>query len=132
MSEVVLKQSACYLSTPEHVRSFFGRFVYIYTGKGQLILTAAALRFVEAIGPVVEIPLDSIVEISIGRYSRFAKPLGLDYLSIRHQARGQEQTTLLTPTRSWTTPTWQTNKIVADWLDALRTAALKHSQPMES
>ena len=30
-------RSACYRSTPEHVQSFIGRFIYIYTDKGELI-----------------------------------------------------------------------------------------------
>ena len=37
MSEAVcLKRSACYLSTPEHIRSFVGQFIYIYTDKGDV------------------------------------------------------------------------------------------------
>jgi hypothetical protein len=44
-SETIVKQSNCYLSTPEHVSSFFGRFIYIYTDKGELRLTESCLEF---------------------------------------------------------------------------------------
>jgi hypothetical protein len=117
-----LKRSVCYLSSPEHVRSFVGRFIYIYTDKGELLLTETALRFVGKSGLPVEISFDSIADISVGHYSRLAKPTRLDYIAVRHRNGGTERTTLLTPTRSWATPTWETNKIVAEWVDALQAA----------
>ena len=40
-----IKHSVCYLSTPEHVRSFIGRFFYIYTDKGELALGEDSITF---------------------------------------------------------------------------------------
>jgi hypothetical protein len=118
--DMPLKRAACYLSTPSHVRSFVGRFVYIYTDKGELTLTETALWFVGKDGLPIVIPLDSVTALGVGHYSRIAKPLRLDYLAVRHRDGGREGTTLFTPTRSWMTPVWQTNRIVAEWADALR------------
>jgi len=130
MSEVACwKRSACYLSTPEHVRSFIGRFIYLYTDKGELCLTETALRFVGKSGLPVEISLDSITDVSVGHYSRWAKPFRLDHIAVRHRNGGTERTTLLTPTRSWATPTWETNKIVAEWVDALKTNWSRQAEP---
>ena len=75
MTEPALKsQELCYLSTPEHNRSFVGKFIYIYTDKGTLTLTKSALQFEKSSGLVMVIPLASIGNIEIGEYSRWAKP----------------------------------------------------------
>lgn len=117
-----VKRSACYLSTPEHLRSFVGRFIYIYADKGELALTDHDLTFVGKDGLPLVIALKSIAEIRLGHYSRWAKPLRLDYLAVRC---GNEQVILLTPTTSWATPVWHTNKIVAEWKSVLETAVPK-------
>ncbi len=111
--------SYCYLSTPEHIRSFFGSFIYIYTDRGELCLTDTALQFVGKSGSPVEILLRSITDICVGNYSRWAKPIRLDYIAVRYQSGEKERTLLFTPTRSWLTPVWETNKIVAEWVRAL-------------
>ena len=80
--DMPLKRAACYLSTPSHVRSFVGRFVYIYTDKGELTLTETALWFVGKDGLPIVIPLDSVTALGVGHYSRIAKPLRLDYLAV--------------------------------------------------
>jgi hypothetical protein len=128
MSDVTFwKRSPCYLSTPEHLRSFVGLFFYIYTAKGELCLTETALGFIGRSGVSVDISLDSIVNVSVGHYSRWAKPARLDYIAISYQNGGTERTTLFTPTRSWATPVWETNKIVADWVDTLETACSRYA-----
>ena len=40
-----LKTATSYISTPSHLRSFYGRFFYIYTGNGQLVLDDKQLTF---------------------------------------------------------------------------------------
>jgi hypothetical protein len=123
MAKVVpSKRSACYLSTPEHIRTFVGQFIYIYTDKGDLELTDSMLRFVNKGGLSLDIPLSSIVEARIDSYPRWAKPIRLDYISVRYRHDDTERTTLFTPTVWWMTPVWETNKLVADWMAALEAA----------
>jgi hypothetical protein len=129
--ETVVKRSACYCSTPEHLRRFIGR-LYIYTDKGELSLTASSITFAGKNPPPLVFPLDSILHLGVGHYSRWAKPLGLDYISVHHRLRDVEQILLLTPTRSWATATWETNKIVADWFAALEAARACHSHRRSS
>lgn len=124
-----LKRSFCYLSTPEHVCSFVGRFLYIYTDRGELHLSETALRFVGKSGVPMEIALDSIADIGVGQYSRWAKPIRLDYIAVRHRHGGEERTVLLTPTPSWLLPTWRTNTVVAEWVEALQAARSKFAAP---
>jgi hypothetical protein len=123
MREVVpSKRSACYLTTPEHTRTFVGQYIYIYTDKGELELTDSALHFVSKGGLRMDIPLSSIIEVRIDHYSRWAKPIRLDYIAVRYRHDGTERTVFLTPTVWWMTPVWETNKLVADWLASIEAA----------
>jgi hypothetical protein len=120
----VIKRSVCYVSTPEHIRSFYGRFIWIYTGKGELTLTESALEFLNESGLLLEIPLISITDIEVGHYSRWAKPFRLDYISVSYLKRGRERMILFTPPGplAWMTSVWKTNKIVAEWVMTLQDA----------
>ena len=96
MAKTISTQDCCYLSTPRHVRRIF---------------TSKKTSF--------EIPLNSITDISTGHYSRIAKPIRLDYIAVKYSHEGKDETILLTPTESWLTPVWKTNKLVADWISLL-------------
>lgn len=118
MVETIRTQECCYLSTPKHVRSFAGRFIYIYTAKGSLRLTSESLIFTST-KTSFEIPVNSITDISSGHYSRLAKPIRLDYIAIKYSRQGRDETILLTPTQHWATPVWKTNKLVSSWISSL-------------
>jgi serine/threonine protein kinase len=120
----LLKVSGCYYATPEHLRSFVGRFLYIYSGKGKLCLDEEKLTFTSEWFSTV-IPLKAIQNLRIGSYSRFAKPTGLDYLVVEYKSNDGIQRILLTPALSPFTPTWTTNERVAEWLIAIRQAVAK-------
>ncbi|MFC1452386.1 hypothetical protein ACFLSJ_03470 [Verrucomicrobiota bacterium] len=120
-------QTYCYLSTQEHIHSFIGRFIYIYTDKGEVSLTTDHVRFTGKSGIPIEIPVVAIKDIQVGHYSRWAKPFRLDYIKVRFQDEERERTVLLTPTRSWAMPTWETNKIVSKWVELLRDAQTRHA-----
>ncbi|HEV3384788.1 MAG TPA: hypothetical protein VG097_08225 [Gemmata sp.] len=114
-------QACCYFSTPEHVRSFVGRFLWIYTGKGSLNLTPETL-ICEVSNLVCEIPLRSIRGIEVGHYSRWAKPIKLNYIELTYMSQLLEKTVLFTPTHSWATPVWKTNALVESWTEWLEEA----------
>jgi len=124
MSETIREQKCCYLSTPEHIRSFKGIMLYIYTDKGELSLSSESLVFTSK-KTSIEIPVDLITEINSGHYSRIAKPIRLDYIAVTHHLKGIEETILLTPTQSWATPVWKTNKLVESWKASLEKATHK-------
>jgi hypothetical protein len=68
-------------STPEYLRTFRGRFLYIYQAKGELRLDAETLRF--SIGwQMVTIPLTSIRVLAHGDYPTGAKPAPQSYIGI--------------------------------------------------
>lgn len=106
------------MTTPEHNASFVGRFVYIYKGKGSLTLTEDKLIFIGK-SSTTEIPVIAIHKIDIGHYSRFAKPIRLDYLAVTYRTFDQIEVIMFTPTNSWRTPVWKTNKCVSSWVELL-------------
>ncbi len=118
MTEVIREQENCYLTTPEHQSSFWGRYVYVYTAMGSLQLTTEFLTF-KSKKTSFKIDLKSINDISIGHYSRLAKPFRLDYISITYKPDSKKKTKFLTPAGSWAASTWSTNKVVADWKSTL-------------
>lgn len=124
MTEAIRIQECCYLSTPKHIHSFIGRFIYIYTAKGDLRLMPDLLIFTSK-KKSFEISLDLITDISSGHYSRWAKPCRLDYIAITYCCCGKDETVLLTPAKSWLVPVWKTNKIVASWMKLLKDSIRK-------
>ena len=112
----------CYISTPEHLRTFIGRIVYIYTGQGELRLDAESLTFVSNLQFTV-IPLGDIRELGIGHYSRLAKPVRLDYLAVTFEQTGERRTLLFTPcVRGGISLPMEVNPRVSEWLQAVREA----------
>ncbi|MBE7502511.1 MAG: serine/threonine protein kinase [Verrucomicrobiales bacterium] len=116
------KTSLCYVSTPEYLRTLRGRFVYIYQGNGQLRLDDRNLSFNSGWHSVT-IPLTSIGSLARGEHSLAAKPIPLHYLEVAFEDHGTTRTLLFTPTRSGLLPAWETNQDVAEWLNAIQTAA---------
>jgi serine/threonine protein kinase len=111
----------CYVSTPEHVRSFVGRFLYIYQGKGELRLNATSLQFTRK-WQSVTIPLGAITGLGLGHYAPEAKPAKLYFVQVSFTEHGRNRTLLFTPCESALAPAWDTNRIVQDWHDAIQAA----------
>jgi serine/threonine protein kinase len=113
-----------YVSSLQHLRSFYGTFWYIYEGKGRLQLDAGELTYSDHKDSLC-ISLHTIRGIRIGQYSRFAKPLGLDYISITYADGEIIRTRLFTPCTSPFAPTWKTNRLVAEWFYVIQAAIRK-------
>lgn len=117
----------CYISTPAHNRSFIGRFLYIYTGTGTIKLTDESLQFTYKAGDLLEIPIGNITDVSRGSFSRWAKPLRLDYIAVTYQLGHTPKTNYFTPTTSPATPTWKTNEQVGHWISKINDARTRQS-----
>ncbi len=116
-----LKSAACYICSPEHRFSLRGNF-YIFTSKGHLALDATTLNFLSD-AEQIRIPLRAILQIGIGHYSAFAKPVRLDFFSVVWDEAGVVRTRLFTPHQSPLSLAWETNNVVAEWAAAVRVAA---------
>ena len=121
VAENTRTQACCYFSTPEHVGSFVGRFIWIYRAKGSLTLNPEAL-ICEVSNLTCEIPLRSIQRVEVGHYSRWSKPIRLKYIALDYESHGKGRAVLLTPTQSWAMPTWKTSAMVESWAAWIREA----------
>ena len=115
------KVSLCYITTPEHLRSLWGRLIYIYKGKGELRLDAETLSF-HSTWPTVTIPLASIQKLAMGDYPVSAKPVPLHYLSVTFTEGSASRTLLFTPVWTAVMNPWEANQIAEEWLSVLRDA----------
>ncbi len=110
----------CNMATPEHIKSWFGQFVFIYKAQGPIYLSDKKLifkpkvKYVRKVG-VVEIQLEEIVSITKGSYSRWAKPIRLDFLEIIYKSDGIEEGIIVTPMEFYSDTVWDSNKHVERW-----------------
>lgn len=119
MSEDLRYQRKCYYASSAYSESFWGKFIYIYQGKGHLHLTKTSLSL-ERSPENIEIPLSAIEDIRLDRFSSWAKPLGLSRLTVSY-TQGSELTTIhLVPHESPFDPTTITSKLVASLYETLR------------
>lgn len=120
MGEIIRSQPSCYYATPEHLSSVWGRYAYIYSGKGMLILTDETLAL-RGKALELDIPLKSIKGIGVETYSSWAKPMGLARLAVHYHRDDWTDTIYLIPAESPLAPTWETSKLVEDWYGTLST-----------
>ena len=113
--------SMCYVSTPEHLRSFRGRFLYIYKGKGELRLDNESLSF-HSDWPAMVIPLSSIRKIAQGDYPYSAKPVPIHFIEVTFAEHGVERTAAVHPSPRRGHVPAEANRFVAEWLSALQEA----------
>ncbi|PAW84054.1 MAG: hypothetical protein B9S33_12575 [Pedosphaera sp. Tous-C6FEB] len=116
------KTANAYLSSPDWLGSLRGK-LWVYTGKGTLVLTSDQLAFTDAqTGAPISIPLAAIRDVSLGNYPWLTKPAALHYLSVTWEENGLTRCHYFTPNRGWFQPVWETNPVVIDWHQALRAA----------
>jgi len=116
-----VKTSSCYVSTPDYLRSFRGRFLQINQGKGELRLDSEALSF-QSGWQMVTIPLASIRKLAQGDYPATAKPLALNYMAVTFDQHGASRTLLFTPFEREGVSVQRTNAVVQAWLSTLQEA----------
>jgi hypothetical protein len=118
MADDIRFQRKCYYASARYSASFWGKYVWLYQGKGSLRLTKAAL-FLEGRSRELEIPLHAIKSIGLGRFSTLSKPFGLSYLIVRYTQDGEPEVLHLVPYESALNPTWTTSKLVDSWHETL-------------
>ena len=116
-----LRSSRCYITTGEHMDSWWRRYLYMYSGQGRLTLDSSKLAFIGTFGDTV-IPLAAIRDLRIGQYPRFMKPHGLDFIRVTFEGGGRTRSLCFIPNEGPWEPTWDTNAIVAEWFSAIREA----------
>ena len=111
-------QPKCYYASSDYSKSFWGKYIYIYQGKGSLHLKTDSLCLENCSQPV-EIPFHAIESICLSRFSSWAKPLGLSRLTVTYVQEGESKTIHLVPYESAFDPTTVTSEITASWHQTL-------------
>lgn len=119
MEQQILFQKVCYHSSPEYQNTFFGKYFYIYQSKGKVTLTNLYLRY-RSKKFNFDIRIESILDMRIGRFKWYQKPIELDYLEITFMDEMGFRTVLLVPTESALMFVWNTNKIIKNWYKAIQ------------
>jgi hypothetical protein len=112
-----------YVSDPEYSRSFVGRWLWIYRSKGilelgddQILITCGKIKLV--------IARSDIRGLSLGTFSRIAKPIPLHYIRLDYEEDPYIRSVYVVPwipgRSPWLIPVWTTNKNTGDFLDLLK------------
>jgi hypothetical protein len=118
MSQEIRSQRKCYYASAGYSASLWGKFGYLYEGKGRLRLTTDGLGL-EVGGRDLTIPFGAIKGIGLGRFSSWSKPFGLEYLAVRYQRDGDLETIRLVPHEGPLDPSWSTSELVESWFRTL-------------
>ncbi len=119
MSDELRFQRKCYYASADYAESFWGKYIYIYQGKGSLRLTRNSLCL-EGSPQAIDIPFEAVNSITLDRFSSWAKPLGLSRLTVNYVREGQPRTIHLVPYESVFDSTEVTSDLVASWHETLR------------
>jgi serine/threonine protein kinase len=117
-----IRMGQSYVTTPEELATFDGQFS-LYRRKNQMNLDESQLIFARA-RTITAIPLAAIRDLSIGRYPRAMNPVGIDFISVTYDERGQARRLLFTPFQGVFGLPSQFNQYVAEWFDEIRDAAV--------
>ena len=114
------QETSCYYSSPRHQNTIWGRFFYIYEGRGLLSANSEGLRLIRG-SETLRIPFKNIKSVGLGQFSKYSKPGGLTYLDVKYATEeGDFDEIYLVPFHSMFDPTWTTSQIVLSWLETLR------------
>ena len=95
-SRPTLKTSTAYVSTPDYLRTFRGRFFNIHQGKGELRLDNESLSFRSG-WQMVTIPLTAVTRLAQGHYPNTAKPVPLKFMAVTFEQQDVSRTLLFSP-----------------------------------
>ncbi|EDY22419.1 serine/threonine protein kinase [Chthoniobacter flavus Ellin428] len=116
----VLKIGMAYVTTPDQLRTFEGRF-FLHRTNTQLHLDEQQLSFALARTPT-SIPLAAIGDLSIGHFPRMMNPAGINYISVSYEEGGETRRVLLTPNEGLIDSPGHVNRLGAEWFAAIRDA----------
>jgi predicted Ser/Thr protein kinase len=115
-----LKSSRGWYTTPEHMATAYGGFVW-RKGTGELALYDDRLVFTEG-WQRTEISFASLQELGLVRGPRWISPMGHQLLSAIYDEKGQCKTLLFMPGTLWFRTAGDTKRYAAEWIVAIREA----------
>ncbi len=114
----ILIQKLCYYTSLDHLTSKQAKHGNIYEHKGKAVVSDSNIYY-RSDEVNFDIPITSIMEMSIGTFYRYDESSRLNYLAITYAVLGDQNTVLMVPTDSALTPLWKTNKIIENWYNTI-------------
>ena len=102
------------ITTPEHLKTLMGKWVYMYQGLGEISLNPESVQFVQSTG-ILNIPYESIKEVRLGHFPWSLNLQGLLYLELEHIDNGQSKTIILVPQSEMWSPIGTRNEMTVSW-----------------
>lgn len=118
IGQLIRSEPNCYFASGDYAESLWGKFGWIYEGRGSLELSTEEIALATRSG-LLTIPFESIKLVSLTRFSSWSKPFDLSRLTILYQTDCDLRTIHLVPFRSAFDPVWTTSEIVEDWYETL-------------
>jgi hypothetical protein len=121
------REQFCFLTTPEHQRTFRGKYMVSAQASGTLVLDGDELLFRTG-GWVLCLPFWRIGSVALGRLPWMARPVGRRYIEVEHTTDEGEAAVWLTPTYRCGLLPWLTDRVVTRWYVWLSEALRKHRE----
>ncbi|MDA0282025.1 MAG: protein kinase [Planctomycetota bacterium] len=109
--------SKCYVTTPERIATIAGQ-IFLWRSHGLLVLNDRQLTITQK-AKVYSIPLNSIRDLSTGRYPALVNPAGLDFISVTYETDGECRQLIFSPHEGLIGLPSHFNDFVAEWFDVI-------------
>lgn len=117
MEQLIINQPVCFFSTPEYLKTVWGGYKLSYCmGSAQLTKSRIIYRSKEI---NFDLPLNYIMDMSIGTFERTKGAVHLDYLALTFKTKSGVRTILLMPAKSRFSQTWTINRLCRNWYNTI-------------
>ena len=113
-----VRTSKCHVTTPEIRATFMGQF-FLWRSHGRLTLDERQLTIAQR-AHIHEIPLNSIRDLSLGRYPMLVNPAGLNFISVTYEVDGETKQLIFSPNEGLFGLPSHFNDVVVEWFQVLR------------
>lgn len=102
------------ITTPEHLKTLMGKWVYMFQGSGELSLNKESVQFVQSTGSL-NIPFGSIIEIKLDHFPWSFNPQGLLHFLVVWMDQGERKSIILVPHSEIWKPIVDRNETTVSW-----------------
>lgn len=102
------------ITTPEHLKTLMGKWVYMYQGSGEISLNPESVQFVQSTG-ILNIPYGSIKEVQLDHFPWSLNPHGLLHIRLVWTSVGETKSTILVPHDGMWRPNSTKNEMTVSW-----------------
>ena len=102
------------ITTPEHLKTLMGKWVYLYQGSGEISLNPESVQFVQLTG-ILNVPFGSIEVVQLEHFPWSLNPNGLLYIRLVWTTDGETKSIILVPHDGMWKPIGARNELTISW-----------------